>query len=137
MKKGAALFGLASVVGLGIAAVLFGGILYLTNPMTDVAEECLALIAQNRIHEASQLHAEVIRTDVVNRAQFENLYRDSILTKYRGVSWHYRKVQGDWGLLQGIVETSDPSYPEIFVEVEFVKESGEWRIFAFRYSPVN
>jgi hypothetical protein len=29
------------------------------------------------------------------------------------VSWHYRKVDGEWGYLERIIETSEAGYPEI------------------------
>lgn len=134
MKTGAVLLGLVAVIG---ASVLVLGALYLTNPLTEVAEESLALISQNRIREASELYAEGIRTDIVNRAKLEEAYRNSILTEYSSVSWHYRKVDGDWGILEGIVVTSDAAAPEIYLEVEFVKEYGEWKILGLEFYPVD
>jgi hypothetical protein len=39
-------------------------------------------------------------------------------------------MEGNWGELQGMLETGDASYPEIFlfVNVELVQENREWKI---------
>jgi len=131
MKKGAILLGIV----ISLAAI--GGVLLLTNPLTDVAEECLALISQNRIREASQLHVAGIRDDPVNRAKSEDVYRNSVLSKYKSVSWHHREVDGNWGILEGIMETSDDLDMEIYLQVEFMKENGDWKIIGLKFYPIE
>jgi hypothetical protein len=132
MKKGVIILGI--VIGL----VVLGVVLLLTNPLTDVAEEFLALISQNRFREASQLHISGIRDDIVNRTKVEDVYRNSVLTKYKSVSWHNRRVvDGNWGLLEGIMETSDALDMEIYIQVEFMKENGDWKISYIEFYPIE
>jgi len=52
------------------------------------------------------------------------------LSKFKSVSWESRSVSPGRGELEGTVSTDDGG--SIPLKLAFVKENGEWRIYAFR-----
>jgi hypothetical protein len=68
----------------------------------------------------------------ISLGDFREINRGSPLEEYVSVSWDYRGMEGTWGELQGMLETADASYPDVFVfvNVELVQEDGEWKIYS-------
>ena len=113
------------------ALVPIGSALLVTNPLAKVAEEYFLLISQDKVSEAYQLTSRDVQTEI-SLGDFKEINRGSPLEEYVSVSWDYRGMEGNWGELQGMLETGDASYPEvyIFVNVELVQENGEWKIYS-------
>jgi hypothetical protein len=103
----------------------------MTNPLAKVAEDYFLLISQDEVSEAYQLTSRDVQADI-SLSDFKEINRGSPLEKYVNVSWDYRGMEGNWGELQGMLETGDLSYPEVylFVNVELVQENGEWKIYS-------
>lgn len=128
MKKWVLYVGL---IILTCALVPIGSALLVTNPLAKVAEEYFLLISQDRVSEAYQLTSRDVQTEI-SLGDFREINRGSPLEEYISVSWDYRGMEGNWGELQGMLETADASYPDvfIFVNVELVQEEGEWKIYS-------
>ncbi len=112
------------------ALVPIGSALLVTNPLSKVAEEYFLLISQDKVSEAYQMTSRDVQAEISIR-DFKEINRGSPLEEYVNVSWDYKGMEGKWGELQGMLETSDASYPEafVFVNVELVQENGEWKIY--------
>ncbi len=121
----------AGLIILTCALVPIGSALLVTNPLAKVAEEYFLLISQDRVNEAYQLTSRDVQAEM-SLSNFREINRGSPLEEYVSVSWDYRGMEGDWGELQGMLETADVSYPDvfIFVNVELVQEDGEWKIYS-------
>jgi hypothetical protein len=52
------------------------------------------------------------------------------LKQYYDASWYSRSREGDRGVLEGTVTTTDAVYDEVNVIVQLVKENGEWKIYS-------
>jgi hypothetical protein len=128
MKKVVLFVGL---IILTCALVPIGSALLMTNPLAKVAEDYFLLMSQDKVSEAYQLTSRDVQADISIR-DFKEINRGSPLEKYVTVSWDYRGMEGNWGELQGMLETGDASYPEVyvFVNVELVQENGEWKIYS-------
>lgn len=113
------------------ALVPISSALLLTNPLAEVAEDYFLLISQDKVSEAYQLTSRDVQAEVSLR-DFKEINRGSPLEEYISVSWDSRGMEGNWGELQGMLETGDASYPEVFVFVnmELVQENGEWKIYS-------
>ena len=113
------------------ALVPIGSALLVTNPLAKVAEEYFLLLSQDKVNEAYQLTSRDVQAEI-SLGDFKEINRGSPLEEYVSVSWDYRGMEGNWGELQGMLETGDASYPEvyIFVNVELVQENGEWKIYS-------
>ncbi len=113
------------------ALVPISSALLLTNPLTKVAEEYFLLLSQDKVSEAYQLTSTEVQTEI-SLSIFKEINRGSPLEEYINVSWDSREMEGNWGELQGMLETGDASYPEVyvFINVELVQENGEWKIYS-------
>ncbi|HEY47593.1 MAG: hypothetical protein AMJ88_03325 [Anaerolineae bacterium SM23_ 63] len=128
MKKVVLFVGL---IILTCALVPIGSALLVTNPLANVAEDYFLLISQDKVSEAYQLTSRDVQAEV-SLLDFREMCRESPLEEYVDVSWDYRGIEGKWGELQGMLETGDASYPEVFVfvNVELVQENGKWKIYS-------
>lgn len=112
------------------ALVPIGSALLVTNPLAEVAEDYFLLLSQGKVSEAYQMTSRDVQAEISLRDYIE-INRGSPLEEYISVSWDYRGMEGNSGELQGMLEISDASYPEVFffVNVELVQEEGEWKIY--------
>jgi len=103
----------------------------LMNPLSKAAEEYFLLLSQDKVTEAYQMTSSDVQAETSLR-DFIEMNRGSPLEKYVSALWDHEGIEGNRGELQGILETSDASYPEvfIFVNVELVQEDGEWKIYS-------
>jgi hypothetical protein len=126
MKKLVLFIGL---ILLTCALVPIGSALLVTNPLAKVAEDYFLLISQDKVSEAYQMTSSDLQAEMSLR-DFRDINRGSPLEEFVSVSWDYKGMEGNWGELQGMLETGDASYPEIFlfVNVELVQENREWKI---------
>jgi hypothetical protein len=105
IRRGSIFVGIGCI---GFVVILFGAVMIMTNPLVNVAEEYFLLISENRIDEAF----------------------DTLLKQYYDASWYSRSREGDRGVLEGTVTTTDAVYDEVNVIVQLVKENGEWKIYS-------
>jgi hypothetical protein len=112
------------------ALVPIGSALLVTNPLSKVAEDYFLLISQDKVSEAYQMTSRDVQAEISIR-DFKEINQGSPLEEYVSVSWDYKGMEGNWGELQGMLEISDTSYPEVFffVNVELAQENGEWKIY--------
>jgi hypothetical protein len=103
----------------------------LMNPLSKAAEEYFLLLSQDKVTEAYQMTSSDVQAETSLR-DFIEMNRGSPLEKYVSALWDHEGIEGNRGELQGMIETSDASYPEvfIFVNVELVQEDGEWKIYS-------
>jgi hypothetical protein len=121
----------AGIFILASALIPIGNALQLPEPLSLVAEEYFLLMSQEKVSEAYQMTSSNVQAET-SISDFREMNRGSPLERYVSVSWDHEGAEGNWGELQGMIETSDASYPEVFVfvNVELVQENGEWKIYS-------
>jgi len=111
---------LAVVAGLALAA---------TCGLPAAAESFFTRIAAGDVEGAWRATAAEFQA-ATPLAQFETFLRTSALGDYRSASWNSRSVENAVGRLAGTVAVRNGG--RIPVELEFVKESGTWRVWRLR-----
>lgn len=129
MKKAGIFVGIGCI---GFVVILFGAVMIMTNPLVNVAEEYFLLISENRIDEAYELTSTDVRA-TFTLENFEAINNDTILKQYYDASWYSRSREGDRGVLEGSVKTTDAVYDEVNVIVQLVRENGEWKIYSLDF----
>lgn len=121
----------AGLIILASALIPIGSALQLTNPLSKVAEEYFLLLSQDKVSEAYQMTSRDVQAEISIR-DFKEYNRGSPLEEYVSASWESEGMEGEWGEVQGMIETGDAGYPEVFVfvNVELVQENGEWKIYS-------
>jgi hypothetical protein len=121
----------AGIFILASALIPIGNALQLPDPLSLVAEEYFLLMSQDRVSEAYQMTSSDVQAKM-SISDFREMNRGSPLEGYVSASWDYEGMEGKWGELQGMIETGDASYPEVFVfvNVELARENGEWKIYS-------
>jgi hypothetical protein len=121
----------AGIFILASALIPIGNALQLPDPLSLVAEEYFLLMSKDRVSEAYQMTSSDVQVEM-SLSDFREMNRESPLERYVSVSWDHEGVEGNWGELQGMIETGDLSYTELFlfVNVELVQEKGEWKIYS-------
>lgn len=115
------------LIGLVIfVALIFGLVLWLTCGMTKSANQFFSLIEQGEIEKAYQSTAEEFRARV-SKEEFESFLSDTALIDFESAFWRSRKRSiGGKGELEGTIKTKTGGI--IPIEIELVKEKGEWKI---------
>ncbi len=116
-----------SITSVVLCAVIFGAVLWLTQPLTSLADDYFVLVSQGKIDQAYQLTSNELKSQHT-LGDFQEILTNSPLTKYKGSSWSSRTIENDTGNIQGVIKTTDPIAPKLNAEMNFIKENGQWKI---------
>ncbi len=113
--------------GIAAAIALFiGAIFYFTAGMSDTADSFFAAASEGDNASAHSYLSSDFKAGTDENELAEYLAANS-LDKVRDMSWSTRKIEGGKGILSGTVTTQSGTV--IPVDVSFVKEDGDWKIY--------
>ena len=120
MKKFLKVVGIILSVIIVIIAVAF----VLTINVASSADNFFSLIKANKLQEAYNSTAQKFQS-TVSYEDFTKFIDKSSIGKFESYSWGSRSFSGNRGSVKGYVTTAQKSIP---VELDFVKENGEWKV---------
>lgn len=130
-KKGKVL----KIVGIVFLCVvgLFSFVWLLTGKLVTVVENHFELLSSGNIEEAytgvSQAFKDNTDLDTYKKLVTEDF---PALSQYKTFSFSQRQIENNRGFLVGTMTTqSGTVYP---VEIDFIKENGEWKIYGFDFN---
>jgi hypothetical protein len=110
---------------IGAVVLLFGFLYFYTGGMTHVAEDFFESVSKNELDDANKL----LSSYTVNDA--ESIYSflvDNNMNQVKSSSWHARNFVNNKGSIAGeVTNTNGESIP---TRVDFVKQDGDWKIYA-------
>lgn len=119
------------IVGALFLLGLIGGglVFYFTGNMIKAADGFFAAVVAGDHTKAMSFTSSEFRA-ATPQPEFVVFLQKTNLSKFKSVSWESRSVSPGRGELEGTVSTEDGG--SIPLKLAFVKENGEWRIYAFR-----
>lgn len=121
--------------GLAVVAVLgVGAVFYMTGGMVDAAQNLLTAASRGAIPDAKQYLSQGFLSSV-SEQQLEAFFTEDALANYESASWSSRSIEGGQGELSGSITTK--SGGSIPVEMQFVKEEGDWKLNFFKRAPAG
>src|SRR5262245_8448973 len=131
----AAVLGLAVCAGVGVLVYSgFKGVMAMSQPVVDGAEEFLGLLGQGKIAEAYASTANGFRTQQ-DKASFTAAVKQLGLTEYASASWNNRQFQNQTGSVEGTVTTKSGGTAP--AALQLVNEEGKWKVAGVRYGGVD
>ncbi|MCX2721455.1 hypothetical protein [Roseibium salinum] len=118
------LLGIAAAIVLAIAAVF-----YLTSGVTRAGDDLFAAIADGDMDKAYGTLSTAFRANT-SESEFSEYIAASRMDKVSETSWSSRSMNGGSGNLVGTLTTVEGE--SIPVELDLIKEDGEWKIYAIR-----
>jgi hypothetical protein len=122
----------AVAVGAALIAVGVGLLFYVTSGMVDTVDQFLTAVKQHRYQRAYQYLSRDFQAST-SRAELEAFLQRSALQDYQTASWSSRSYSIGGGELGGTVTTSGGG--TVPLRVRFVKENGDWKIYAIHKPP--
>lgn len=116
--------GIAVVIAAGVAAVF-----YFTSGMTRTADEFFASVGKGDYPAAYELLSEEFKA-ATPEPELRHFLESSALVSATDTSWSSRGISGGRGRLEGSVTTGSGGV--VPVALDFIKEKGNWRIYAIR-----
>jgi hypothetical protein len=121
-KKGCAL-GCSALLLLAVGAFILAT--KLTQPVVDAGEQFLTLCGQGKLGEAYQ-STSVGFKESVDEAAFEEIINSTPLGSYASSSWSQRKIENNWGLLEGSITTRGGQKAPL--RIMLIHENNVWRV---------
>ena len=126
---GKILLGIVGIIVVGVVAVF-----YFTSDMVKAADGFFDSVKQQDMTRAASFLSEDFRRSTPEGKLSAFLVRSG-LTGVQETSWSGRSVEAGKGSLIGSVTTS--SGGAIPLKIDFVKENGEWKIYALNKPPAG
>ena len=121
--------------GIFCLGLIGGGIaFYATANITKAADEFFTAVADRNFPKALALTSSEFRA-ATPQPEFVAFLERTSLARFKSVSWQSRSVSPGKGELEGTVSTQDGG--SIPLKLVFVKENGDWHIYAFEKLPAG
>ncbi|MCB1864787.1 MAG: hypothetical protein KDG50_05115 [Chromatiales bacterium] len=108
-------------------AILIGVIFYATSGITERADQFFAAVKTGDIHKAHGFLSEAFKK-TTDEAALERYLRANALTDFAEANWGQREVNLNGGGLSGSIKTT--SGGTVPIQLKFVKENGDWKIYS-------
>lgn len=120
---------------LGIIIVAVALALFFTRGLGEAAREQLSAIKAGDLQAAYSMTSKAFQ-EATSFDKFKKVVETtSVLSNYADATFTERKVENGIGYLKGTIKSSDGAKMQI--EYQLVKENDNWKIQAFRLSPVG
>ncbi|WP_164116842.1 hypothetical protein [Sphingorhabdus sp. Alg239-R122] len=116
-------------IAAGVAAVIalfVGAIFYFTAGMSDAADSFFAAASEGDTASAHSYLSSDFKAGT-DESELAGYLAANSLDKVRDMSWSTRKIEGGKGILSGTVTTQSGTV--VPVDISFVKEDGDWKIY--------
>lgn len=120
--------GLIAVLCAVLFAAIFGGTLFLTQPVVDVSDAFLQALQENRLDDAYALLHPALQGEV-SLSEFRDVFAESGLSEW---SFSSRAIENGVGRVAGSAQFGAEHFS---VQLELLHVDGEWRINAYDFSP--
>lgn len=116
------------ILCIGFLALVFGGALLLTKPVADAGSAFMTAIRDNELESAYAMFTPELMEEV----SFEDF--QTTFAEFGLESWdlHSRSVENNTGLLSGTATIFGEAFS---VQLNFVKQDGDWRVIAYNFDP--
>lgn len=118
------LLGIAGAVLLSIAAVF-----YFTSGLTEVGDDFFAAVGSGDMDQAYDTLSNDFRAGT-GKSELSTHLAANGMDKVTDTSWSSRAIKNGKGSLAGTLTTADGG--SIPVEIDLVKDQGQWKIYAIR-----
>ena len=127
MNKGAKIgIAIVVIIAAGIASVFF-----FSSGMEKTADAFFNVVKQRDIAKARSYLSEDFKASTDENALKEYLSQSAILN-IKSFSWSNHQISGDRGQLDGFITTESGGV--VPLKLTFVKENGDWKIYALQKS---
>jgi hypothetical protein len=119
-------------IGIGIVVILIVGlssVFFLTSGMEKTADAFFNAVKQRDLDKARTYLSEDFKASTDENALREFLSKGAILN-FKSASWSNRQISGNRGQLDGSITTESGGVMPL--KLMFVKENGEWKIYALQ-----